>query len=171
MSAQVPLRERISSGKLATSNGVSYLEVKLHLLLSYCTSLSFYLLLKAEGRSIKDHPVVEKVHLHNTRDIFVHTHTPHTQALGLLKRTRALSAVAKVPACCMGMHAQTHGEKYIYMHEYVCKAPAAKALFCSQQTFRSLAEADAFTFFVDDSMHEYVYVWMRHMHGHMDTCT
>lgn len=38
--------------------GVSYLEAKYHLLLSYCVNLVYYLLRKAAGQSINDHPVV-----------------------------------------------------------------------------------------------------------------
>eukprot|EP01101_Sappina_pedata_P008659 TRINITY_DN4847_c0_g1_i1.p1 TRINITY_DN4847_c0_g1~~TRINITY_DN4847_c0_g1_i1.p1 ORF type:complete len:729 (-),score=452.45 TRINITY_DN4847_c0_g1_i1:169-2316(-) len=44
---------------LENLKGISFLELKYHLLLNYCTNISFYLLMKAEGRSIKDHPVVE----------------------------------------------------------------------------------------------------------------
>jgi len=44
-----------------TKEGVSYLEVKHQLLLSYCTYISFYLLLKASGKPIKSHPVVDQL--------------------------------------------------------------------------------------------------------------
>ena len=40
---------------------MTYLEMKYNLLLSYCTFLSFYLLMKAEGKSVKDHPVIFKL--------------------------------------------------------------------------------------------------------------
>ena len=50
------------SGKeFRTKNGMTYLEMKYNLLLSYCTFLSFYLLLKLEGREVVDHPVVFKL--------------------------------------------------------------------------------------------------------------
>ncbi|EKX44100.1 hypothetical protein GUITHDRAFT_153057, partial [Guillardia theta CCMP2712] len=53
--------ERVKEGALPTSNGVSYLELKLQLLLSYCTNLSFYLFLKLNGMSIMNHPVIKKL--------------------------------------------------------------------------------------------------------------
>lgn len=40
---------------------MTYLEMKYNLLLSYCTYLSFYLLLKVEGKSIEDHPVIYRL--------------------------------------------------------------------------------------------------------------
>lgn len=40
---------RVKKGELPTSKGISYLELKFHLMLSYCTHICFYLLLKSEG--------------------------------------------------------------------------------------------------------------------------
>jgi len=54
-----PLLQQVQSAQLPTSNGISLLEVKFHLLLSYCINIAFYLLLKTEGRSVRDHPVIE----------------------------------------------------------------------------------------------------------------
>ena len=54
-------RAEISAGARPTAGGVSYLELKLQLLLSYCTHLAFYLVLKAEGAPIAGHPVIEKL--------------------------------------------------------------------------------------------------------------
>ena len=48
-------------GGLATKEGMSYLEVKHLLLLQYCMHLLFYLLLKAEGRPVADHPVISRL--------------------------------------------------------------------------------------------------------------
>jgi len=56
-----PLLLKIKNGLLPTSKGTSYLEVKLHLLLNYCINISFYLSLKAEGKSVKDHPVIDQL--------------------------------------------------------------------------------------------------------------
>lgn len=40
---------------------VGYLQVKQQLLLSYCTNIMFYLLLKVEGKSVKNHPVMKQL--------------------------------------------------------------------------------------------------------------
>lgn len=62
-----PLIERARAQHIPTSKGMSYLEIKYHLLLNYCTNICFYLLLKAEGQSVKNHPVIE--HLARTRTV------------------------------------------------------------------------------------------------------
>lgn len=62
-----PLIERARARHIPTSKGMSYLEIKYHLLLNYCTNICFYLLLKAEGQSVKNHPVIE--HLARTRTV------------------------------------------------------------------------------------------------------
>jgi len=56
-----PVLQEIRSGGLATSEGISYLEAKYLLLLQYCTHIVFYILLKAEGRPVKDHPVITRL--------------------------------------------------------------------------------------------------------------
>eukprot|EP00887_Chlorella_sp_A99_P005929 scaffold29.g5929.t1 len=56
-----PLLSEVRGGGLATAEGVSYLEAKHALLLHYCSSLVFYLLLKAEGRPVRDHPVIGRL--------------------------------------------------------------------------------------------------------------
>lgn len=40
---------------------MTYLETKHLLLLHYCSCIVFYLLLKLEGASVKDHPVVTRL--------------------------------------------------------------------------------------------------------------
>lgn len=52
---------QVRGGKLATAEGVSYLEAKHLLLLHYCINIVFYLLLKAEGRPVRDHPVIARL--------------------------------------------------------------------------------------------------------------
>ncbi|KAJ1492805.1 Sas10/Utp3/C1D family-domain-containing protein [Baffinella frigidus] len=54
-------KAKVEGGRMPTANGVTYLEVKLQLLLSYCASLALYLSLKARGVSVVDHPVIEKL--------------------------------------------------------------------------------------------------------------
>jgi len=52
---------QVREGQLATAEGVSYLEAKYLLLLHYCIHLVFYVLLKAEGRPVRDHPVIARL--------------------------------------------------------------------------------------------------------------
>lgn len=52
---------QVREGQLATAEGVSYLEAKYLLLLHYCMHLVFYVLLKAEGRHVRDHPVIARL--------------------------------------------------------------------------------------------------------------
>eukprot|EP00850_Spirogloea_muscicola_P009950 SM000057S18380 [mRNA] locus=s57:229161:234186:- [translate_table: standard] len=56
-----PLLERVRSGEHATAGGLGYLEAKRLLLLAYCQCIVFYLLLKSEGRSVRDHPVISRL--------------------------------------------------------------------------------------------------------------
>ncbi len=58
----IPVLTSVRAGELPTSTGVSFLEVKYQLLLSYISHILFYLLLKAEGKSVKDHPVMDELH-------------------------------------------------------------------------------------------------------------
>lgn len=51
----------MKEGQYPTADGFSYLEAKNLLLLNYCQSLVYYLLRKAKGLSIEDHPVVRSV--------------------------------------------------------------------------------------------------------------
>ena len=56
-----PTLEKVQRKDIATSGGVSYLEAKHLLLLSYCQAIAFYVLLKAEGRDVTNHPVMERL--------------------------------------------------------------------------------------------------------------
>ncbi|KAJ1704145.1 hypothetical protein LUZ63_003924 [Rhynchospora breviuscula] len=52
---------KVKQDKLRTAEGISYLEAKHLLLLSYCQSIVYYLLRKAKGLSIEGHPVVRNL--------------------------------------------------------------------------------------------------------------
>ena len=56
-----PLISKVKMGNLMTTDGISYLETKYHLVLNYCTNILFYMLLKSSGKSVKDHPVLEQL--------------------------------------------------------------------------------------------------------------
>ncbi|XP_022133802.1 neuroguidin [Momordica charantia] len=55
------LTAKVKSNQLPTSDGISYLDAKYLLLLNYCSSLVYYLLRKAKGFSVEDHPVVRSL--------------------------------------------------------------------------------------------------------------
>ena len=57
-----PFLAAARAGKVkSTATGMSYLEMKYNLLMSYCTFLTFYLLLKVEGKPVENHPVIHKL--------------------------------------------------------------------------------------------------------------
>ncbi|EXB55208.1 Something about silencing protein 10 [Morus notabilis] len=53
-----PLLNKVKNGEIILEGGIRYLELKKLLLLSYCQSIAFYLLLKSEGQPVRDHPVL-----------------------------------------------------------------------------------------------------------------
>ncbi|KAG0216017.1 Sas10/Utp3/C1D family-domain-containing protein [Mortierella sp. GBAus27b] len=53
-----PTISRLASGEIDTSKGLSFLEVKYHVLLGYITNLSFVMYRKLNGQSIEGHPAV-----------------------------------------------------------------------------------------------------------------
>ncbi|KAJ2452152.1 hypothetical protein EV183_003134 [Coemansia sp. RSA 2336] len=55
------LRERVADGSLATTSGLSFLEVKHHTMLSYLSNLSFIALLKLHGRKLQGHEVIKNL--------------------------------------------------------------------------------------------------------------
>lgn len=55
------LTSKVKENHFATAGGISYLEAKHLLLLSYCQSIIYYLLRKAKGFSIEGHPVVRSL--------------------------------------------------------------------------------------------------------------
>lgn len=53
-----PLLQEVREGGLATPEGLAYLEARQAVLSQYAACITAYLLLKAEGRNVKNHPVI-----------------------------------------------------------------------------------------------------------------
>ncbi|KAF9090507.1 hypothetical protein BGX23_005942 [Mortierella sp. AD031] len=53
-----PTVAKLDSKEIDTSKGLSFLEVKYHILLEYITNLAFVMYRKLDGQSIQDHPAV-----------------------------------------------------------------------------------------------------------------
>lgn len=57
-----PVLEKVRSKQVdSTAEGMSYLEMKYNLLLTYCQFLSVFITLKLEGKPVKDHPVINRL--------------------------------------------------------------------------------------------------------------
>eukprot|EP00127_Corallochytrium_limacisporum_P000858 Clim_evm1s28 gene=Clim_evmTU1s28 len=53
-----PVKDRLRKEKPQIQKGLTLLDAKYHLLLMYCMDIVFYMTLKAEGKSVKNHPVI-----------------------------------------------------------------------------------------------------------------
>lgn len=56
-----PFLAKVKEGEFSTKNGISYLETKHLLLMFYCQCIIFFILLKAKGRSVQNHPVIARL--------------------------------------------------------------------------------------------------------------
>ncbi|KAK7345970.1 hypothetical protein VNO80_20483 [Phaseolus coccineus] len=56
-----PLLSKVKTGELVMEGEVRYFELKRLILLSYCQAITFYLLLKSEGQSVRDHPITARL--------------------------------------------------------------------------------------------------------------
>ncbi|NXK26755.1 SAS10 protein, partial [Arenaria interpres] len=56
-----PLLQMVRNGTIRQGKGSRYLQTKYHLYLSYCTNISFYLLLKSKRMPVHSHPVIERL--------------------------------------------------------------------------------------------------------------
>ena len=50
-----------SENPIVTKHGMSYLEMKYNLMISYNQFLSYYLLLKLRGKKVENHPVISRL--------------------------------------------------------------------------------------------------------------
>lgn len=57
----VALTEKVDSKTMSTEKGVSFLEMKFHLLLSYLINLVHYMLLKTQGNPIENSPTIDRM--------------------------------------------------------------------------------------------------------------
>jgi len=55
------LLKQVAGGKLDTTKGISLLEVKMQLMLSYNVALGIFMMLKLEGKKVEGHPIVERM--------------------------------------------------------------------------------------------------------------
>lgn len=53
--------QQVEDGALSTNKGLSFLEVKWHLLLSYLINLTYIMLSKARGKQLEDEPAIERI--------------------------------------------------------------------------------------------------------------
>ena len=56
-----PLLQRAKESKMPTSSGLSFLQLKYHLMLGYCSSVVYYLMLKGRAGTVQGHPVIRKM--------------------------------------------------------------------------------------------------------------
>ncbi|KAJ9541389.1 hypothetical protein OSB04_027895 [Centaurea solstitialis] len=56
-----PILSKLKEEKNLNKTGIQYMELKKQLLLSYCQAITFHLLLKSEGHSVRDHPVLARL--------------------------------------------------------------------------------------------------------------
>ncbi|KAI7870786.1 Sas10/Utp3/C1D family-domain-containing protein [Spinellus fusiger] len=69
-----PIMKKLADGEIKTSKGVSFLEVKYHIMVQYLLQLTFYAHLKLSGKQVENHPVIGnlvelRVHLDKMKPI------------------------------------------------------------------------------------------------------
>ncbi|XP_047503978.1 something about silencing protein 10 [Pieris napi] len=57
-----PLLKLVSQGKVPECSASKFVKTKYHLILNYCTNISFYVLLKSQRISIQNHPVTKRLY-------------------------------------------------------------------------------------------------------------
>ena len=61
MPIRTMVTQMVTASEEVDDDIVDYLKVKQQMLLSYCISLTFYLYMKVQGQSIRDHPVMRQL--------------------------------------------------------------------------------------------------------------
>ena len=84
-----PVLSAARQRQLPTDGGIAFLQVKMQLMLSYCTNLAFYLMLKAQGRAVRSHPVIDTLLRHRST-----SHGRPTRPRGPYERRARLLVVA-----------------------------------------------------------------------------
>ncbi|XP_026327274.1 something about silencing protein 10 [Hyposmocoma kahamanoa] len=57
-----PVLELVKDGKLPTCPASKFVKTNYHLILNYCTNISYYLLLKSQRINIQNHPVIKRLY-------------------------------------------------------------------------------------------------------------
>lgn len=60
-SEMLPLMQRAQEGTLPSGSGLSFLQLKYHVMLAYCSSVVYYLMLKGRGGRVEGHPVFKRL--------------------------------------------------------------------------------------------------------------
>jgi U3 small nucleolar RNA-associated protein 3 len=110
-----PLLQEVRKGELATSEGISYLEAKHTLLVHYAAAIVFYLLLKAEGRPVKDHPVVARLveiraYLEKVRPIDKRLQYQIEKLLAAAQRAKAAGIEDEMPNAVAEIGVSSHAD-------------------------------------------------------------
>ena len=64
--------DRVKRGELSTAKGLSFLEVKYHMLLSYLINLTYVVLRKCTGEPIEADPAIGNINTHRQQLIIIY---------------------------------------------------------------------------------------------------
>ncbi|TXG72718.1 hypothetical protein EZV62_001297 [Acer yangbiense] len=121
-----PLLSKVKEQEVKLEGGMRYLEVKQLLLLAYCQSITFYLLLKSEGQPVRDHPVIARlVEIKGLLDkVYYFSRKPILLSMTMKELDGNLPF--EVDEFLKKDHTAETGAKFIVGNEVVASAPVAK---------------------------------------------